>query len=442
MLRLLFTSIAIQLLISINGIWAREQPTQPLRLPLPPEFTNSAMTSSVPVGVAPSFQLSSEEKPGECPQTVSVRDYGWCVSQCRSDMNCSYDQKCCFNGCGTMCMTPVSSQSNQMAPPKFGSQSLNDKISGQFNDISMKSQVDDTPPTLPSPVEQHLNNYGENDMFELNSQYSEPATPLQQQQPSRHQMPQMPQLPQMPQHQLQKPQPISQMQPFQNVGGAQVQMQQPQQPQLPQQQQQQQQQYQQNENFQIVNGAQIQMQPQQLVYSSEAQVIWNTPKPSQFNGKIPFEGILPMAPMVRQCPSTTLLPHSCQVQCNKDIDCGADGLCCSSGCGKLCISFEKDNVPKWQVLNTNGKPSANGDGPQVQMSFNNANSVNQHQQGLPQALQSQQPQSQQPQQPQQPQEPQQPQQPQQQQQPVQSAQGIVFFIHRQSAKFENILMCR
>ena len=47
-----------------------------------------------------------EDKVGECP---SVRnDTGICLQNCTYDKECAGNQKCCSNGCGHMCVEPVS----------------------------------------------------------------------------------------------------------------------------------------------------------------------------------------------------------------------------------------------------------------------------------------------------------------------------------------------
>ncbi|XP_033121010.1 neurogenic locus notch homolog protein 1-like [Anneissia japonica] len=48
-----------------------------------------------------------EEKDGFCPET-SFSDIGTCEDTCQHDVNCTGDQKCCFNGCGLSCTDPQS----------------------------------------------------------------------------------------------------------------------------------------------------------------------------------------------------------------------------------------------------------------------------------------------------------------------------------------------
>lgn len=47
----------------------------------------------------------SENKPGSCPH-LEQSQYN-CDRECESDAECRFDLKCCSNGCGTSCVTPV-----------------------------------------------------------------------------------------------------------------------------------------------------------------------------------------------------------------------------------------------------------------------------------------------------------------------------------------------
>ena len=40
-----------------------------------------------------------------CPNVTGL--IGQCYEGCSSDVNCTDDQLCCFNGCGHSCMDPV-----------------------------------------------------------------------------------------------------------------------------------------------------------------------------------------------------------------------------------------------------------------------------------------------------------------------------------------------
>ncbi|KAK7865259.1 hypothetical protein R5R35_012378 [Gryllus longicercus] len=48
-------------------------------------------------------RVSSDEKPGRCPEP----GIGLCIERCMRDSNCPRDLKCCSNGCGHTCETPV-----------------------------------------------------------------------------------------------------------------------------------------------------------------------------------------------------------------------------------------------------------------------------------------------------------------------------------------------
>jgi len=55
-------------------------------------------------------------KPGTCPPRPSV---GTCVEMCSSDANCEGDLKCCSNGCGHTCQTPITGRQMQILSSKF-----------------------------------------------------------------------------------------------------------------------------------------------------------------------------------------------------------------------------------------------------------------------------------------------------------------------------------
>uniref|UniRef100_A0A3P8V273 WAP domain-containing protein n=1 Tax=Cynoglossus semilaevis TaxID=244447 RepID=A0A3P8V273_CYNSE len=44
------------------------------------------------------------KKGGQCPDPSG---FGICVEACSSDSDCTGHEKCCSNGCGHVCMTPV-----------------------------------------------------------------------------------------------------------------------------------------------------------------------------------------------------------------------------------------------------------------------------------------------------------------------------------------------
>ncbi|XP_060554606.1 kielin/chordin-like protein isoform X3 [Ruditapes philippinarum] len=45
-----------------------------------------------------------EVKPGQCPPEISS---GSCVNRCTTDLSCPGREKCCSNGCGTLCLPPT-----------------------------------------------------------------------------------------------------------------------------------------------------------------------------------------------------------------------------------------------------------------------------------------------------------------------------------------------
>jgi hypothetical protein len=65
-----------------------------------------ANMSPLRVGSTISSQdFSGIEGPGSCPAVTTV---GVCVENCNSNSSCTGGQKCCFNGCGHVCIDPVS----------------------------------------------------------------------------------------------------------------------------------------------------------------------------------------------------------------------------------------------------------------------------------------------------------------------------------------------
>ncbi|CAM5152287.1 unnamed protein product [Eretmochelys imbricata] len=47
---------------------------------------------------------AAQVRPGACP---NIRGPGICVERCRGDDSCPPGRKCCSNGCGHVCMTPI-----------------------------------------------------------------------------------------------------------------------------------------------------------------------------------------------------------------------------------------------------------------------------------------------------------------------------------------------
>ncbi|EDM05495.1 extracellular peptidase inhibitor [Rattus norvegicus] len=52
------------------------------------------------------FSPTKLEKPGKCPKNPP-RSIGTCVELCSGDQSCPNIQKCCSNGCGHVCKSPV-----------------------------------------------------------------------------------------------------------------------------------------------------------------------------------------------------------------------------------------------------------------------------------------------------------------------------------------------
>ena len=46
-------------------------------------------------------------KSGSCPPQMRPRTNGTCYENCTSDSQCAGNQKCCNDGCDTMCVDPV-----------------------------------------------------------------------------------------------------------------------------------------------------------------------------------------------------------------------------------------------------------------------------------------------------------------------------------------------
>ncbi|CAM2102197.1 unnamed protein product [Caretta caretta] len=47
---------------------------------------------------------AAQVRPGACP---NIRGPGICVERCRGDDSCPPGRKCCSNGCGHVCITPI-----------------------------------------------------------------------------------------------------------------------------------------------------------------------------------------------------------------------------------------------------------------------------------------------------------------------------------------------
>ena len=51
------------------------------------------------------FRIITEPKSGECPKFVAD-ELASCANECHEDVDCRGDAKCCYNGCGMMCVVP------------------------------------------------------------------------------------------------------------------------------------------------------------------------------------------------------------------------------------------------------------------------------------------------------------------------------------------------
>ena len=50
--------------------------------------------------------LTADTRPGQCPPVLKDQA-GICVDECEHDQECINDLKCCPNGCGHGCQTPI-----------------------------------------------------------------------------------------------------------------------------------------------------------------------------------------------------------------------------------------------------------------------------------------------------------------------------------------------
>ena len=55
------------------------------------------------------FLLMAVNKPGRCPQTNGQSFQ--CDDECQNDAGCGSELKCCYNGCGYSCVSPVQEES-------------------------------------------------------------------------------------------------------------------------------------------------------------------------------------------------------------------------------------------------------------------------------------------------------------------------------------------
>ncbi|XP_055464213.1 WAP four-disulfide core domain protein 18-like, partial [Psammomys obesus] len=67
------------------------------------------LVTLITMGMNTACALSSSQttqNPGACPE-LSPNTVGICVENCSGDDSCSEEMKCCSNGCGHVCMSPV-----------------------------------------------------------------------------------------------------------------------------------------------------------------------------------------------------------------------------------------------------------------------------------------------------------------------------------------------
>nr|XP_021497142.1 WAP four-disulfide core domain protein 18-like [Meriones unguiculatus] len=67
------------------------------------------LVTLITVGMNIACALSSSkttQKPGACPE-LPPNIFGICVERCSGDDSCPEEMKCCSNGCGHVCKSPV-----------------------------------------------------------------------------------------------------------------------------------------------------------------------------------------------------------------------------------------------------------------------------------------------------------------------------------------------
>uniref|UniRef100_A0A8C2W2X7 WAP domain-containing protein n=1 Tax=Chinchilla lanigera TaxID=34839 RepID=A0A8C2W2X7_CHILA len=60
-----------------------------------------------------------QQKPGVCPE-LPKGTIGLCAEFCSGDQSCPNDLKCCSNGCGHSCQSPVFIESDSGSQVKHG----------------------------------------------------------------------------------------------------------------------------------------------------------------------------------------------------------------------------------------------------------------------------------------------------------------------------------
>ena len=80
-------------------------------------------TGPPPTGLPPT-------KPGRCP--APMRGAGICIQECNNDEGCSGNRKCCFNGCGHVCLDPIFDDQEGLFSVYYNSLAANKTISDEF----------------------------------------------------------------------------------------------------------------------------------------------------------------------------------------------------------------------------------------------------------------------------------------------------------------------
>ena len=57
---------------------------------------------------------------------------------------------------------------------------------------------------------------------------------------------------------------------------------------------------------------------------------------------------LPEPPTIEECPQTAGMGGICQEQCRSNDDCAEENVCCSNGCGHVCIPRDVTAYPPTQ----------------------------------------------------------------------------------------------
>ncbi|XP_038049847.1 anosmin-1-like isoform X2 [Patiria miniata] len=77
------------------------------------------------------LKLSHSQKPGSCPTPEDITGFGKaCAETCSNDSQCNGQEKCCYNGCGHTCQTPVIDKS-ELPPKPRNSPTITEDANGQ-----------------------------------------------------------------------------------------------------------------------------------------------------------------------------------------------------------------------------------------------------------------------------------------------------------------------